>query len=84
MNPPDPTTAVRPAKIQPHHLERWALIYVRQSHPQQVQRHPESAQVQANLRQGARDWGWPAERIRFLDGDQACSGTTTAGRNDFA
>ena len=74
----------RPAKIQGQHLERWAIVYVRQSHPQQVQRHRESAQVQANLQQHARDWGWPAERIRVLDGDQGCSGASTTGRDDFA
>lgn len=74
----------RPAKIQGQHLERWAIVYVRQSHPQQVQRHRESAQVQANLQQHARDWGWPAERIRVLDGDQGCSGSSTTGRDDFA
>ena len=84
MNPAERPTAERPAKIQGHHLERWAIVYVRQSHPQQVQRHRESAQVQANLHQRARAWGWPAERIRVLDGDQGRSGTTTAGREDFA
>lgn len=74
----------RLAKILPYHLERWAIIYVRQSHPQQVQRHRESAQVQIQLRELALQWGWPAERIRVLDGDQGCSGATTAGRDDFA
>jgi DNA invertase Pin-like site-specific DNA recombinase len=74
----------RPPKIQGHHLERWAIVYVRQSHPQQVQRHRESAQVQANLQQRASAWGWPSERIRVLDGDQGCSGTSTVGRDDFA
>ena len=76
--------AERPAKIRRHHLERLAIVYVRQSHPQQVQRHRESAQVQANLQQRADAWGWPGERIRVLDGDQGHSGTTTAGRDDFA
>ena len=76
--------AGRLAKILPHHLERWAIIYVRQSHPQQVQRHRESAQVQTQLRELALQWGWPAERIRVLDGDQGCSGATTVGRDDFA
>jgi DNA invertase Pin-like site-specific DNA recombinase len=76
--------AERPVKIQRHHLERLAIVYVRQSHPQQVQRHRESAQVQANLQQRADAWGWPGERIRVLDGDQGHSGTTTAGRDDFA
>jgi len=84
MNPADPFAATRPAKIQTHHLERWALIYVRQSHPQQLQRHPESAQIQANLRARALQWGWPAERTRIVDGDQGRSATTTVGRDEFA
>jgi DNA invertase Pin-like site-specific DNA recombinase len=84
MNPADPGATGRPAKIQSTHLERWAIVYVRQSHPQQVQHHPESAQVQAKLQQRAREWGWPAERTRVLDGDQGCSATTTIGRDDFA
>lgn len=84
MNLAELVRADRPAKIQLSHLERWAIVYVRQSHPQQVLRHRESAQVQTNLRQRASDWGWPAERIRVLAGDQGCSGSTTAGRDDFA
>jgi DNA invertase Pin-like site-specific DNA recombinase len=51
---------------------------------QQVQRHQESAQVKANLQGRARQWGWPRDRIRVLDGDQGRSGTTTDGRDDFA
>ena len=84
MNAANLCAVERSAKIQAHHLERWAIVYVRQSHPQQVQRHRESAQVQANLQQRALAWGWPAERTRVLDGDQGCSGTTTVGRDDFA
>jgi DNA invertase Pin-like site-specific DNA recombinase len=83
MIPVNPAAA-RPAKIQSHHLERWAIDYVRQSHPQQIQRHRESAQVQAQLQERALAWGWPAERIRVLDGDQGRSGTTAVGRDDFA
>jgi len=82
MRPAD--SLPHPAKIQPHHLERWAIVYVRQSHPQQVQRHRESAEVQANLRHQAVAWGWPPERVRVLEGDQGTSGTSTAGRDDFA
>jgi DNA invertase Pin-like site-specific DNA recombinase len=83
MIPGNPSAETRPAKIQRHHLERWAVDYVRQSHTQQVQRHRESAQVQAQLKERALAWGWPSERIRVLDGDQGRSGTTTAGRDDF-
>jgi DNA invertase Pin-like site-specific DNA recombinase len=84
MNPANPLAGQRPTKIHTHHLDRWAMVYVRQSHPQQVHRHRESAEVQANLRQRAAAWGWPADRIRVLDGDQGCSATTTEGRDDFA
>src|SRR4029453_17827478 len=84
MTHTDPAAVYRPAKIQGQHLERWAIDYVRQSHPQQVQRHRESAQVQAQLQERALAWGWPAERIRVLDGDQGRSGTTIAGRDEFA
>lgn len=83
MNHLDLVAMGRPPKIQASHLARSAFIYVRQSHPQQVQRHRESAQVQANLRTRALAWGWPAERIRVLDGDQGRSGTSTVGRDDF-
>jgi DNA invertase Pin-like site-specific DNA recombinase len=79
MNAPD----LRPAKIHAHHLDRWAVVYVRQSSPQQVLRHTESAKVQANLRQQALQWGWPAERIRIIDQDQGRTGTTAAGRDGF-
>ena len=84
MNPTNAAAVDRSAKIQAHHLERWAIVYVRQSHPQQVQRHRESAQVQARLMQRALAWGWPAERTRILDGDQGRSGSSTVGRDDFA
>ena len=74
----------RPTKIKASHLERLAIDYVRQSHPQQVQRHRESAEVQAKLQERALAWGWPAERILVLDGDQGRSGTSSVGRDDFA
>jgi DNA invertase Pin-like site-specific DNA recombinase len=84
MTRSEPAAGLRPAKITLDHLERWAIVYVRQSHPQQIQRHPESARVQTDLQQLALAWGWPHERIRILDGDQGCSATTTDGRGDFA
>lgn len=80
----EPLVDPLPSKILPSHLERWAIVYVRQSHPQQVLRHKESAQVQANLQRHAQQWGWPAERILVLDGDQGRSGTSLVGRDDFA
>ena len=74
----------RPSKITPSHLDRKAIVYVRQSQRQQILRHRESAEVQANLKHLALGWGWPEQRIHVLDGDQGCSGTSTVGRDDFA
>jgi DNA invertase Pin-like site-specific DNA recombinase len=77
-------TETSPTKIQPRHLDRLAIVYVRQSHPQQQIKHPESLATQLRLRERLRQWGWPEERIRVLDGDLGKSGTSTVGREDFA
>jgi DNA invertase Pin-like site-specific DNA recombinase len=76
-------SSTRPAKIQPWHLERMAIVYVRQSSPHQVLVHKESAAVQANLRDLAIAWGWPPDRVIVVTGDQAHSGTSTDGRHEF-
>ena len=74
-------------KIQPRHLQRQALIYVRQSHPNQIQRHPESARRQYGLVERAEGLGWPREQIRVIDEDQGKSAAGSAaahGRDGFA
>lgn len=71
-------------KIQPRHLDRLAIVYVRQSHPQQQIKHPESVATQRRLRERIQQWGWPSDRIHVLDGDLGKSGTSTVGRDDFA
>lgn len=73
-----------PGKIQARHLDRLAIVYVRQSHPQQQIKHPESIATQLRLRERIAHWGWPADRIRVLEGDVGKSGTSTVGRDDFA
>lgn len=81
---PEPLgSSPRPARIQPWHLERLAIVYVRQSSPHQVLCNKESAEVQARLRDHAVAWGWPPERVIVITGDQARSGTTTAGRHHW-
>jgi DNA invertase Pin-like site-specific DNA recombinase len=77
-------TDLAPGKIQPRHRDRLAIVYVRQSHPQQQIRHPESVATQLRLRERLQAWGWPADRIRVLDADLGKSGTSTLGRDDFA
>jgi DNA invertase Pin-like site-specific DNA recombinase len=74
---------VAPVKIKRHHLDRLAIVYVRQSDPAQQIRHPESVPTQVRLRERIEEWGWPADRIRVLDGDLGKSGTSTVGRDDF-
>jgi DNA invertase Pin-like site-specific DNA recombinase len=77
------SSPTRPAKIQPWHLERLAVVYVRQSSPHQVLFNKESAEVQAKLRDLAIAWGWPLDRVIVVTGDQAQSATSTDGRHDF-
>ena len=72
-----------PAKIQPHHQDRLAVVYVRQSSPQQVLEHRESTALQYNLRCRAIEWGWPSERVLVIDEDQGQSGSTATGRMGF-
>jgi DNA invertase Pin-like site-specific DNA recombinase len=73
----------RPLKIEPWHLERLAVVYVRQSSPYQVMHNKESAEVQANFRNHAIAWGWDPVRVLVIDDDQAQSGTSAEGRNGF-
>ncbi len=60
-----------------------AIVYVRQSTPQQVQDHKESAARQYALVNLAVEMGWPADRIQVIDEDQGHSGATAQGRHGF-
>jgi len=72
-----------PAKVRRHHQDRLAVVYVRQSTPQQVLEHRESTALQYNLRRRAIDWGWPPERVLVIDEDQGHSGASAADRAGF-
>jgi DNA invertase Pin-like site-specific DNA recombinase len=72
-----------PGKIQAQHLERVAVVYVRQSSMQQVQDHRESLALQYALRARAIAWGWPAQRVLVFDQDLGCSGVSVEGRVGF-
>src|SRR5215831_1271456 len=78
-----PAGATRPAmtlglgstsKIRDWHLDRLAIVYIRQSSPQQVLENRESRERQYALAQLAQRLGWPAERVVIIDEDQARSG----------
>ena len=72
-----------PSKIQPDHLARDAVIYVRQSSLMQVRENTTSALRQYDLVQRALSLGWPRERIYVIDQDQAHSGSSSVGRDGF-
>jgi hypothetical protein len=64
--------AALPGKI-PRHLERLAVVYVRQSTAHQVLHHRESTRLQYDLTKQAIALGWSAERILVIDDDLGCS-----------
>jgi DNA invertase Pin-like site-specific DNA recombinase len=75
--------ADRPPQIRAEHLEKLAIIYVRQSTDDQVQKHPGSTADQLALAQLPRRWGWPESRIITIDHDLGRSGTSADTRAGF-
>jgi DNA invertase Pin-like site-specific DNA recombinase len=73
----------RSAKIQAQHLRRLAVVYVRQSSPQQVLHHRESTALQYDLRGHAVASGWPLERVLVIDDDQATTEQTAVHRSGY-
>ena len=71
------------SKIRDRHLDRLAIVYVRQSTPQQVLENRESRERQYALAQFAQRLGWPAERVVVIDEDQARSGKLADNRSGF-
>jgi DNA invertase Pin-like site-specific DNA recombinase len=70
-------------KIGPHHRERLAVVYIRQSTAYQVSHHQESTKLQYGLKQHAMELGWTAERILVIDEDLGSSGASAEGRAGF-
>jgi hypothetical protein len=57
--------------IQPDHLRRLAVVYIRQSSPKQIVSNQESLKLQYNLAQRAQAYGWNQGQIRVIDADLA-------------
>lgn len=72
-----------PNKIRANHLDRQAIIYVRQSTLAQVRYNTASTARQYDLAQRARDLGWSAAQITIIDQDQAHSGASAVQRDGF-
>ncbi len=73
-----------PSKIQAEHLNREALVYIRQSTMAQVRFNQESTQRQYALQERALSLGWAEEHIRIIDGDLGISGSGRSKRPGFA
>src|SRR5437763_3935930 len=70
-------------RVRPTHLERAAMVYVRQSSPHQVHSHHESRALQYALRQRAVELGWRPQDVRVIDRDLGHSARTVQGRVGF-
>jgi hypothetical protein len=67
-------------KIQGWHLDRLAVVYVRQSSRQQVADHGESTRLQYGLTGRAVALGWAASRVMVIDEDLGRSAANAAER----
>jgi DNA invertase Pin-like site-specific DNA recombinase/predicted DNA-binding transcriptional regulator AlpA len=69
--------------VHPNHVQRQAVVYVRQSSPHQALANQESLQMQYGLRQRAVELGWMADDVQVVDSDVGRTGSTTKGRHGF-
>lgn len=74
------------SKVTPAHLQRVAVVYIRQSTPGQVEHHRESTARQYALAERARELGWAAEHVQVIDEDLGRSGSVVSigTRSGFA
>jgi DNA invertase Pin-like site-specific DNA recombinase len=78
-----PSLGAAPDKIRRRHFERTAMVYIRQSTVQQVERHQESTRLQYALVDRALQLGWDRPSIVVVDDDLGRSGASTEGRPGF-
>src|SRR5437667_8080369 len=69
--------------ITPQHRARKALIYVRQSTPQQALSHQESLRLQYALEQRAVSLGWRPEDVVVVDADVGLTASSAEDRAGF-
>ncbi len=72
-----------PSKVTAAHLDRLALVYVRQSTLAQVRHNRESTARQYGLVDDAAGMGWDASRIVVIDDDLGLSGRSASTRQGF-
>jgi DNA invertase Pin-like site-specific DNA recombinase len=70
----------RSPKLQSRHAARSAVVYLRQSTPQQVLDHRESTARQYALAGRAVELGWARDQVVIIDDDLGKSGQSAEGR----
>src|SRR3954471_1466199 len=70
-------------KLRPWHLDRAAVVYVRQAPRKQVPAHQESTARQYALADRAVALGWPRSQVLVIDDDLGKSGQSVEGRPGF-
>ena len=70
-------------KVEARHLRLLALVYIRQSTPQQLQNNQESTRRQYDLVRRAQQMGWPETSVRVIDDDLGMSGASSQNRTGF-
>src|ERR1700694_3547286 len=78
-----PREANTSPKLKPWHIDRAAIVYVRQSTPQQVLDHQESTARQYALAERAVALGWLRSQVQVIDDDLGKSGQSIEGRPGF-
>jgi DNA invertase Pin-like site-specific DNA recombinase len=69
--------------VTPQHLARKAVIYVRQSTPNQVLTNRESLKLQYALKKRATELGWRADDIEVIDSDLGFTASEATNREGF-
>ncbi|MBM4070844.1 MAG: recombinase family protein [Planctomycetes bacterium] len=68
-------------KIKPHHLQRKAILYIRQSSAFQVQHNTESGRLQYAMTERLEQLGW--RDVEVIDEDLGRSAAGTVARHGF-
>jgi DNA invertase Pin-like site-specific DNA recombinase len=68
-------------KLTAEHLERRAIVYIRQSTPYQMRHHLEGQRLQYALQDRARHLGF--QQVTVIDDDLGCSGLGLVDRSGF-
>src|SRR6266508_6114635 len=69
--------------VTPHHLARKAMVYIRQSSPNQVLTNQESLRLQYALQERAIQLGWRAADVVVIDSDLGLTAAAAEHRRGF-